>query len=356
MSVTLADVARAAKVSTATASYALRNNPQVKPATAKRVLDAAKQLNYTGNIAASSLRQGRSGVIGVAVHDLSLAFSGQLASALSDAAAKHNYQVFIQQTNQQGKRETDALKELQLFCDGTVFFSGHLPPSAIKRFSKRKPMILLDPRNHTNLFDTIFTPGRLGGKLAIDHLASLGRTKPLIIGTNYARPEVLSSRADTSGSRLSGVQKACSQHNIPFGPKNTLGLPNWNAAEAYQAVKKILDAKTWDFDAVFCFADEMAIATMHALRQYGLRVPQDVAVVGFDGIPAGTYTTPTLTTIAIDFQDLAEQSIDLLLQRIEETTPEHHSGAESTPLLPQSLMAHCALRIGESTSMESQHS
>ncbi|HCA74751.1 MAG TPA: hypothetical protein DEP29_07210, partial [Bifidobacterium sp.] len=69
-----------------------------------------------------------------------------------------------------------------------------------------------------------------------------------------------------------------------------------------------------------------------------------------------TYTTPTLTTIAIDFQDLAEQSIDLLLQRIEETTPEHHSGAESTPLLPQSLMAHCALRIGESTSMGSQHS
>ncbi|KFI52664.1 LacI family DNA-binding transcriptional regulator [Bifidobacterium biavatii] len=317
MSATIADIAKATGYSTATVSYALRGNPQVKPETAAKVREAAARLHYQGNASARSLRLGRSNVIAVAVHDLALPFSAELAHAISVALAPRGYQVFAQQTLFTGSNEETVLRELDhQFCDGTIFCSGELKPEQMKKITGSKPLVILDPSQPTDLYDSVYTPGHDGAYDVVSHLLRTGCRHIVAMGVAYQPYERVRNLIDVSNSRLAGCMDACRDAGVAFGPDNTAVPAQWTVEGAYDATMRLLDEGR-KFDAVYCLSDTVAIGVMHALHDRGIAIPDDVAVAGFDGIEAGRSAFPPLTTTAVDFDRLAATLADLLLRRIE---------------------------------------
>jgi DNA-binding LacI/PurR family transcriptional regulator len=317
MGATIADIAREAGVSTATVSYALRGDPQVREETAGKVRAAAKRLQYRGNASARSLRLGRSGVIAVAVHDLALAFSGELSSAISRALWARGYQAFVQQTLFTGDTEASLLRELDhQFCDGTIFCSGELSPQEMKRITGDKPLVILDPSSPTDLFDTVYTPSLRGAYEVTRHLLESGCTDIVLLGTEYMPYEQCSTASDVSSARLTGCMEAMRERGIPFGPRNVAPMGPWTQSAGYAATTRMLEEER-GMDGLFCLSDTIAVGALQSLVSHGVSVPGEVAVAGFDGTLDGAFSNPPLTTAAVDFSDLAGDLVDLLLRRIE---------------------------------------
>ena len=341
MTITIADIAREAGVSTATVSYALRHDPRVRDQTATAVRAIAERMNYQGNASARSLRLGRSGVIAVAVHDLSLPFSGELAAAISSVAAGYGYQTLVQQTLVTEHTEMSMLKESrQQFCDGTIFCGGELSARQMKTITKDKPLVILDPRESTTLFDTVYTPSRRGAYAAVAHLLKCGCRRVGVIGAGFQPYESCVAGSDIGSQRLAGCFEACRDFSVPFAREQACPVDTWTAGHAGAAVTRLVRSGQ-TFDGLFCLSDTMALGAMHALRTCDLEVPGDVGVVGFDGIGEGAYSSPPLSTVALSFQDLAGMLVELLLERIE-----HRDGPSQSRMSDFSLVVRGSTRRG----------
>lgn len=317
MSATIADIAKATGYSTATVSYALRGNPQVRPETAAKVREAAQRLHYHGNASARSLRLGRSNVIAVAVHDLALPFSAELAHAISSELSPRGYQVFAQQTLFTESAEESLLHELDhQFCDGTIFCSGELKPEQMKRITRDKPLVILDPSAPTDLYDSVYTPSRDGVHAATRHVLDSGCRRPILMGVAYRTYEHCSQHTDVSSTRLAGFYDACRDAGVPVGPDSMIAPATWTCPDARAATLQLLDERR-NFDALVCTSDTLAVGALQALLERGVRVPDDVSIVGFDGTADAKDVYPGITTAAVDLEELAATLSSLLLRRIE---------------------------------------
>ncbi len=133
--VTMSDVAKAAGVSRATASYALRGDPRIVPATAERVMRAARELQYTTNLSARSLRSGRSGIVGVAIFELDHPYPSEMSAAMSREAARHGLETIVQETSNSKDNEVAILQKVtSQFCDGTIFSPGNVSDDEIRAY------------------------------------------------------------------------------------------------------------------------------------------------------------------------------------------------------------------------------
>ncbi|MCH9276886.1 LacI family transcriptional regulator, partial [Bifidobacterium amazonense] len=280
--------------------------------------EAARRLHYQGNASARSLRLGRSNVIAVAVHDLELPFSAQLAHSISVALRTRGYQAFAQQTLFTGSNEEDVLRELNhQFCDGTIFCSGELKPEQMKKITGSKPLVILDPSEPTDLYDSAYTPSRAGVYAVTRHVLDSGCRKPLLLGVAYTPYEVCSPLSDVSSARLAGFFDACRDADVAVGPDNMAAPAAWTGPAAHDATLRLLDEGR-DFDAMICLSDTMAVSALQALQERGVSVPDDVSVAGFDGTADARAVHPAITTAAIDIDGLAETLASLLLRRIDD--------------------------------------
>lgn len=181
--VTMSEVAKAAGVSRATASYALRGDPRIAPDTAQKVLNAANELKYTANLSARSLRSGHNGVIGVAIFELDRPYPSEMSAAISREATKHGLQTIVQQTSISKDSEIGILKKVtSQLCDGMIFSPSNVSDQEIRILAGGKPIVLLDALSHSPMFDTINTPCETGAQAAIDHLINVGCRNILVIG------------------------------------------------------------------------------------------------------------------------------------------------------------------------------
>lgn len=337
--VTLRDIALATGLSVATVSYALRGDSRVTAETTRRVLCASRRLGYEGNFSARALSVGRSHIISVAVHDLMLPFSAELAARVSQAALERGYVAVVRQTKTEPSLERSVVAgEPGLFADGTILCPGTLQAHAIRRASTR-PLVLFDGNPRFPVYDMVVTPGLAGGFDAVSHLVDVGCRRIGVIGAAY-RPLVKAAHAfDMTSQRVAGCLKALRRAGVEADGSRFVGTGNWYADAAAAAVRERIEAG-WDFDGVFCMTDTVALATIGELQRHGIRVPQDVKVVGFDGIGIGLEQYPTLTSVRIDFDDAASKLVDLLVERIE------HDNEEHSPVV---LTARHTLVPGEST-------
>lgn len=325
--VTMKDVGREAGVSAMTVSNVLRGNDNVAPETAKRVRQAADKLHYrlnTTSLSARSLRVSTSrkgkeySTIGLAIFELDQPYPSQLASLISIEAEKRGYQTVVQQTRINELNERSIIERMSnQFCDGLLFSSSRLSAYEIETLSNHRPTVLLDDDRRQTDIDTVLTPCEAGAQAAITYLYGIGRRRIGIIGANPAVNEVsLEDNRVTKGRRITGCRTAFEELDMPWDSSHIIPTA-WNDVDARQAVHTY-ESTIRDCDALFCMTDTVAFGVIRGLKDIGLDVPRDIAIVGFDGIAMGASMVPSLTTVAVDIEDIARRSVDLLIRRIDD--------------------------------------
>ncbi|MDR6558099.1 DNA-binding LacI/PurR family transcriptional regulator [Arthrobacter pascens] len=310
MAVTMNDVARLAGVSLKTVSNVLNDYEFIRPATKQKVLDAIDELGYEANLTARSLRSGKSRMLGLVLSDLSAPYYAELASRLMSVASARGYRVLVEQSAALEENELSALHgPFRQLTDGLLFTPLRLDPDTVAGRRGSKPLVMLGEHIQDPRFDTVTMKNVRAAQAMTAHLLAGGRRRIAVIGA---------SAGDSTGSpglRLTGYRRALDEAGVGFEP--ALIVPSeWRRDAGASVVEALLD-RAVPFDAVFGLNDALALGAMHELLIRGVKVPQDVAVAGFDDIDEARFASPSLTTVAPGMQEIAERSVGLLIDRIE---------------------------------------
>ncbi|MCZ2804697.1 LacI family DNA-binding transcriptional regulator [Modestobacter sp. VKM Ac-2983] len=319
MAATLHDVARLAGVSFKTVSNVVNDYPHVRPSTRQRVQEAIAELGYQPNLSARSLRSGRSDAISLAVPELRLPYFAELADEVIRAAERRGLVVLIEQTNRDRKRELDLLGSARLrMVDGLLFSPLGLTAEDASVVEIDTPLVLLGERLFHPAVDHVTMQNVAAARAATEHLLARGRRRIAVVGSHPG--EVIGS----AGLRLQGYRAALDAAGIPFDERLLGPAELWHRREGAEAAQALM-ASGVDFDAVFAFNDTLALGAMHALIAAGRRVPDDVAVIGFDNTDDGMFSQPTLTTVDPGRREIAERAVETVVQRIADRgiAPQH---------------------------------
>ncbi len=316
--VTIKDIARTANVSIATVSYVVNKSRPVSPEVAERVNEAIRQLGYSPNLVARSLRRQRTSTIGLIIPDNANPFFAEIAKGVEDAGFEANYSVILCNSNASLERE-QAYLDLLLSkrVDGLVIAPttanlGHLQPV----LNRKLPVVVFYRQAAGLPVDTIQIDNLLGGYQATKYLIELGHRQIACI-----RPL---SPETPSYQRVDGFCKAMKENDLPIDA-DLLPQGNNRIDGGRQATIQLLHSRK-DFTAVFVTNDAMAIGAMRALRDNGLNVPGDVSVIGFDDILLASFSEPPLTTITQPKYEAGKRAVEFLIEHIEsesEYQPRH---------------------------------
>ncbi|WP_305986752.1 LacI family DNA-binding transcriptional regulator [Roseibium sp. MMSF_3544] len=311
---TVQDVARAAKVSTATVSRALSTPEQVSKKMRDKVAKAVEETGYVLNHAARNLRRRDTGTIVALVPDIGNSHFSNVLQGIETVCAQKNLKVLIADT----RKPTMSRAKLNEYfsknnCDGIVILDGHLSISEMQAANPALPSIVLAGEWSSDpAVPMAYVDNKLGGELAISHFLQLGhRTIGHITGqlshkSGRDRLEGFKTTLSRAGSDPDKAWIFEGDYTLTAGKK---------AAEAWL---KLADRPT----AVFCGSDRTAFGFISALNEAGVRVPQDVSVVGFDDIDIAGHFVPPLTTIHQPRRAVGEQAARLLLEQIEGGKPD----------------------------------
>ena len=312
MAITLHDVAKAAGVSFKTVSNVVNDHPHVSEATRVRVQAAIDELKYQPNVSARHLRSGRSGVIGLAVPELSLAYFAQLADEVIQAADKRGLVVLIEQTGGDRERELEVLRSpRRQLTDGLLFSPLGLGIDDAALVAIDSPLVLLGERIFRGPADHVTMRNVEAAQAATEHLIGLGRRRIAVLGAHEG--EVIGS----AGLRYTGYRQALDAAGIPYDESLVAHVGLWHRANGAEGMKRLLEAGV-KFDGLFAMSDELALGAMRMLQEAGFAIPSDVAVVGFDDIDEGKYSIPSLSTIDPGRREIAETAVEVLMDRIRE--------------------------------------
>ena len=311
MSITMHDVARVAGVSIKTVSNVVNGYPSIRSETRRRVQDAIDSLGYTPNLSARGLRSGRTGVISLIIPDLKNAYFAELADAVMRAAGAKDLSVIIEQSGEKGESELALLRGPRMrMVDGVLFSVLALGEDDAHMLDDiRTPMVLLGERIFHGPTDHVTMRNTEGAKAATEHLISLGRRRIVALGAH--RGEVIGS----AGLRLAGYAQALEEAGIPYDEALVGEVAGWYRARGADAMRLILESGV-AFDGVVAFNDLIALGGMSVLREAGLRIPNDVAVIGFDDVDETRYSLPRLSTIDPGRDEIARVALDYLVERI----------------------------------------
>ncbi|NES12503.1 MULTISPECIES: LacI family DNA-binding transcriptional regulator [Micromonospora] len=305
----LKDVAERAGVSVKTVSNVVNGYEHVRPDTRARVEQAIAELNYRPNLSARNLRKGRTGVIALAVPELDIPYFAELARHVVTAAAAHGWTVLIDQTGGGPEQERKAASGIgDHMIDGLIFSPLALTADDLAGLDGM-PMVLLGERVDHGPADHVMIDNVAAAREITAHLIGLGRRRIAAIGSQRT-PEGASARL-----RLAGYAAALAEAGIGYDERLVAPAPAWHRADGAAAVRHLLTTGVRP-DAVFCFNDTLALGALRALHEAGLRVPEDVAVAGFDDIEDGRFSIPTLSTVSPDKEGIARLAVDLLATRL----------------------------------------
>jgi len=307
---TMHDVARAAGVSLKTVSNVVNDHPQVGEAIRDRVRAAIEELGYRPNLAARNLRSGRSGVIGLAVPVLSQAYFAQLADDVIQAAGARGLVVLVEQTGGDRERELDVLRNPRLaLTDGLLFSPLGLTVGDVPEVTPAVPLVLLGEQILPFPVDNITMQNRDGARAATQHLLGLGRRRVALIGAHTNETE------STAGLRMAGYAAALEEAGLPFDSALIAPIDMWDRRSGAEAMLRMLETEERP-DAVFAMNDDLALGALRVLQDAGLRVPEDVAVIGFDDVDESRFSVPRLSSVDPGRRRIAEMAVDLLMERL----------------------------------------
>ena len=306
--VTLKKVAERAGVSINTASRAINNKPDVNVETKKRVLKAAKELGYVRNATAVALRTRKTRTIGVVIADNRNPFYAEVLSGMEAAAKKKNYHIILVNTQRDYKQEEEAINLLLAKrVDGLLIAPVQDKDDDIKNLIEANIPFVVVGRYFKDVdVDVVYNDEVKGGFLATEYLIKKGHKRIAFIdGFLYKSP---------ARGRLEGYKKALKEYGIPVD-NSLITVGDIDVEDGYNRTKQMFD-RGIDFTALFAYNDMMAFGTMKAIKEKGLRVPEDIGLVGYDDIPFSSLMNPPLTTVRLKKQELGMESVNLLLSRV----------------------------------------
>jgi len=310
--VTVKHVAARAGVSTATVSRVVNDNPRVGPEARAKVTIAIEELGYVPNPSARSLMTQRTGSIGVVILEsadrlFGDPFFGQLMLGVSAALSERDRQLVLMLAPD---REEEAKIERYLVSghvDGVVLVGPHGADPLLKRLVRSSlPMVVSGRPIGRGTVSFVDSQNRSGAEAAVRHLITSGRQT---IATVYGTLDLPSAT-----DRLEGYHDALTSAGRPIDP-SLEASGEYRARTAFEAMNALLRRHP-DLDAVFVGSDSMAIAAMQAIKESGRRVPEDVAVIGFDDLPTARESRPTLSTVRQPIEAIGREMVRLVLQQI----------------------------------------
>lgn len=304
MPATIRDVARAAGVSVATVSRALNGATNVLPETRQRIEDAARALRFTPSGAARSLITRRTDTIGALLPDLHGEYFSELIRGIDQAARARGLHLLVSSSHGHADEAAAALRAMNGRVDGLLVMSPHADADFLRHnLPGSLPAVLLnsgmDLEDHAS-----FVIDNLGGATTMTrHLVASGRHRVAFITGAPGN--------DEAAQRLAGYRAG-----LKPGMREMVFEGDFSEEAGWAAGRRIANHKPRP-DAVFAANDMMAVGCMAALHEAGLRVPEDIAVAGFDDIPIARYVTPALTTIRVPIAALGAAALDALVKAVE---------------------------------------
>ncbi|HTI36880.1 MAG TPA: LacI family DNA-binding transcriptional regulator [Vicinamibacterales bacterium] len=309
-------IARRARVSTATVSRTLNQNGVVRPETARRVWRAAAALNYFPNSHARALVSGRSRLVGLIVSDITNPFFPELVRQFESLTLQRQYDLILTSTDYQTERMSTCLRRmLERKVDGVALMTSEMDEGLIDELSRRGvPLVFMDVGQVGARMSHVVMEYADGIRQAVDHVVDLGHRR---VGFISGPLDLHSAR-----SRRNAFVERLRHHSIAVDTQ-FVREGTHTAEGGQQAMDALLRGRRRP-TAVICSNDWTAIGALHAIDAAGLRVPEDLSLVGFDDTPIASYTRPPLTTVRMSAADIGTTACQALFDLIDH---EDHKGA-----------------------------
>ncbi len=317
---TLSDIASAAGVTPMTVSRVVNQNGYVSEQTREKVLQAIKEMKYRPNGLARSLKLRRTQTIGLVLGDIANPFAAELARAVREVTTLRGYNLFISVSEHSAKEDVAAFDSLASHLVDGLIVATRSNRAGDKHLSEMVEhgfrVVCIGRDFHHENADWVSADNRRGGFEATRHLIDSGHTKIGFIGTSLS--------GGASLKRFQGYLDALRSNNLEVeerfisgNPEAVNDAPGYSTEKlGYEAMKRLLALRNRP-TAVFARNDFTAIGAMSAIKESGLRIPQDMAIVGFDDIPMAIHTSPPLTTVRQPTRRQGSIAAELLLKRIE---------------------------------------
>ena len=310
---TIKDLSAQTGYSVGTISRVLNNQPNVSQKAREVILRAASECGFTLNANAKQLKQQHSNSILVLVKGIHNELFGNLVECIQSQIAETKYSLVVDYMDESQNEVHRAMQLCREKKPLGILFLGGDREHFLADFEKITMPCVLVTCDASNLpfenLSSVTSDDVLAGKIAIDHLLTLGHRKIAIIGG----PRIYSSMTQ---ERYKGCMDAFREHGVCFDDELDYESVRFSFDWGCAAAKRLLE-KNRGYTAIFAMADVLAIGAIRALRDAGLRVPEDVSVVGLDGLAIDEYTVPRLTTISQNVEQLASRSFRMLLDNIE---------------------------------------
>ncbi len=314
-SVTIKDIAKKLGISTSTVSRALTNHSDVNPKTKEAVLELAQQLDYQPNSIALSLRKKQTHVIGVIIPETVNRFFSKAIGGIQDEASKAGYNIMVCQSNESQHIEFNNIQTLlNSFVDG-IIISVSKETSSEKPFQrimdKGVPLVFFD-----RVVDTLETP-----KVMSDNYEAAFKATSHLVEMGCSRIARISGPLNLYNSRwrLKGYQDALLHHNLEVNEELVI-YSSYAASNVREYTNHLLDLPEPP-DGIFAINDQGALEMMHTIKQKGLRIPEDICVIGFNNDYFSAFTEPSLSSVEIPAYELGRIAAELLLKEVQLDNP-----------------------------------
>ncbi|MFS3930419.1 LacI family DNA-binding transcriptional regulator [Priestia flexa] len=307
MSIKMSDVAKLANVAPATVSRVLSQPHLVSKDTQEKVLKAIKELNYQPHMIARQFRKKETKTILVVVPDITRPFFSEVLKGIQHKAVENGYRVILGDAENDIQREGEYVDLLfQKQADGMILLTARMDKNRIEEISKQFPLVLACEYIDGLDISTVSIDNVSSARKITEHLIRLGHSK---IAHITGPMNVILSR-----DRLKGFQQAMNSHSLPVEP-TYIQEGDFSLESGYHQMIKLLSLENPP-TSVFVFNDEMALGSIKAVKDSGMKVPDDIAVVGFDNLNMSSIIEPNITTIDQPKYEIGNKAMELLLQLI----------------------------------------
>ncbi|MFT9497859.1 LacI family DNA-binding transcriptional regulator [Anaerosolibacter sp.] len=320
-SANIKDIAEIAGVAISTVSRVLNNHPDVKNETRKKVLEIIEEHNYIPNNSARNLKKTNSNDIGVLVKGIYNPFFAKIIQSIEEEIDARGYTMILHYNND-NSNDVEAAIELILEKKliGLICLGGNFSHLNLEQFSELEvPIVLastdIEEQQKQDYFSSVTIENEKAAYEAVVYLCKLGHRRIGIITTGEEDQCI-------GNLRMKGYKKALKQYDIPYDD-NLFSIGEYTFESGYAAMNKLFD-KCQDFSAVFITSDIMAIGASKAILSRGLRIPEDISVVGFDGIDFARFFHPSLTTVNQPGEYMGKKSTEILFDIIKNKKGHQH--------------------------------
>lgn len=317
MNITIYDVAREANVSMATVSRVVNGNPNVKPATRKKVAEVIERLGYRPNAVARGLASKKTTTVGVIIPDISSMFFAELARGIEDIATMYKYNIILSNSDQNLEKELHLLNTmLGKQVDGIVFMGGNITKELVEEFEKSPvPIVLAGSIEESEKIPSVNIDYEKATYDAIKLFIEKGHKEIAFVNGPVNEPI-------NGEKKLTGYKRALSEAGITFN-EELIVEGDYTYDSGIEAIEKLIEAETKP-SAVFSASDEMALGVIHGAVDRGFKIPEDFEVISSDNTRLSLMVRPQLTTVIQPLYDIGAVAMRLLTKYMNKEEVKEH--------------------------------